>query len=264
MAETDPQPIEPYAALAAGYDLVMAHVDYETWADYVLDLLLEHAPDTRSILELGCGTGSLALALQERADEITDAPAGFEYLATDASPEMIRVARAKARLAGRAAGNLTFEVASFTSAIAPRPVDAVLLLYDGLNYLLEEQEVTALLERVASVLRPGGVAIVDQSTPANSINNAEYFQDAGMEGAFSYVRRSTFDRVRNHHVTEFDMVIEGKAFTERHVQRAYDLEEVRALVETSPLAEVAVYDGFSTDPAGAGAERLHWVLRQPG
>ena len=264
MESEEPRVVEPYTALAAGYDVVMEHVDYELWADYVTDLLLEHAPDTRSILELGCGTGTLALALQERAEEVTGTPAGFEYLATDASAEMIRVARAKARLAGRAAGNVTFEVADFASTEAPRPVDAVLLLYDGLNYLLKEEEVARMLARVAAVLRPGGVAILDQSTPANSINNEAFFSDEGQAEDFSYVRRSSYDRETNLHVTEFDLAVEGERFVEHHVQRAYELDEIRTLIEASPLAVEAVYDGFSLDPAGDDAERLHWVLRQPG
>src|SRR5690606_26528981 len=81
-------PTPPYDALAAGYDVVMAHVDYAEWADHVLDLLDAHGAAPRSILELGCGTGSLAIELHERGP--------FRYLGTDRSAAMVRVARAKA------------------------------------------------------------------------------------------------------------------------------------------------------------------------
>ena len=52
-------------------------------------------------------------------------------------------------------------------------------MYDGLNYLLDLDAVTALLVSVRDVLAPGGVAIIDQSTPANSENHADGFDDAG-------------------------------------------------------------------------------------
>lgn len=256
-------PTPPYTALAAGYDLVMAHVEYDAWAEYVLDLLDRHAPRTASVLELGCGTGTLALELQARAPAFTGRPRGFRYLGTDGSEAMIRVARAKARLAGRQAGDLRFEVADFTAFAVPEPFDAALLLFDGLNYLLEPEPIAALLAQVHAALRPGGVFLVDQSTPANSLHNAPYFEDEGAADAFAYVRTSRYDPASRLHTTTFELTVEGKAFREEHVQRAYDREEVEALVAASPLEVVAAYDGFTLEPPHADSERIHWVLRRP-
>ena len=258
MAVPDPS-VPPYDALAAGYDVVMAHVDYGEWAEYVLDLFEEHEAWPESVLELGCGTGSLALEMQERGPH-----GGFRYLATDRSPAMIRVARAKAKLQGRSAGSLRFDVADFTDFEFAQRFDAVLLLYDGVNYLLEDEEVAVMLAHAHDVLAPGGVFILDQSTPANSLNNAEYFGDEGEAEAFAYVRRSAYDPATRLHTTEFDMTVEGETYTEQHVQRAYRLAEVTALVEASSLDVVAAYDGFTTEPATEASERIHWVLRRPG
>jgi len=260
----DPERTPPYSALAAGYDLVMEHVDYALWADHVLDLLESFAPDATALLELGCGTGTLALEIQEHAPEFTGRPGGFRYLGTDAAERMVAVAREKARYVGRRAGDLRFDVADFTTFAVDEPFDAVLLLYDGLNYLLEEAQIAALLARVHDALRPGGVFILDQSTPANSINNAAYFTDEGEADGFAYARRSHYDAEARLHTTEFDLTVQGETFHERHVQRAYTLEEVRAVVAASPLAEAAAFDEFSLEPATAETERVHWVLRRPG
>ena len=48
--------VNAYSALAQVYDMVMDHVDYEGWADYILHLVEEHSskedtPDLH-ILEL--------------------------------------------------------------------------------------------------------------------------------------------------------------------------------------------------------------------
>ena len=85
----DAREAAPYTLLAEGYDAVMAYVDYAAWAEYVHFLLERHHPRTRDVLELGCGTGSLALALQPLG--------GYRYRATDASEAMLAVARRKAR-----------------------------------------------------------------------------------------------------------------------------------------------------------------------
>jgi SAM-dependent methyltransferase len=256
MSAPDPS-VDPYDALAAGYDVVMAHVDYEGWAEYVLDLFEEHGVEPQSVLELGCGTGSLALELVERLG------ADLRYLATDRSPSMIRVARAKAKGVRQNALTLRFDVADFTSFVFKERFDVALLLYDGLNYLLEDADVAALLRHAHDALVPGGTFIVDQSTPANSVNNAEFFGDEGEVDRFAYVRRSRYDEVSRIHTTEFELTIDGETYAERHRQRAYGIDEVEALVAASPLDIVAAYDGFTLDPATADSERVHWVLRRP-
>ncbi|MEM9999175.1 MAG: class I SAM-dependent methyltransferase [Bacteroidota bacterium] len=244
---------DPYTALAAGYDVVMAHVDYDDWAAYIEDLLAAHTPQAETVLELGGGTGSLAFALQ---------PYGpYRYLATDGASAMVRVAQAKRPLHPDA--HVRFRVADFSSldpAALGAPFDVVLLLYDGLNYLLDEDDVARLFADVAGLLADGGVFIVDQSTPANSLNNADYFHDEGGADAFAYVRTSAYDAEARLHTNAFRLTVQGETYEETHVQRAYTLVEMRALIAASPLREVAAYDGFSDDPATAETERIHWVL----
>lgn len=248
---------DPYTALATGYDAVMSHVDYPAWAAYVQRLLREHAPDTASIIELGCGTGALAVALQPYGPP----PDGYAYRAFDGSEAMLAVARETARHAGRP---VTFERADFREPVPGPPADAVVLVYDGLNYLLDPDDVALLFRNVHDALVPGGVAVVDQSTPANSLNHADGFDDAGETDAFRYLRTSRFDPASNLHTTEFTLTYPSGARTvETHVQRAYGLDEVRALVEASPLVELAAYDGFEHDAADDDSERVHWVLRRP-
>jgi hypothetical protein len=140
----------------------------------------------------------------------------------------------------------------------------VLLLYDGLNYLTEKAPVRAFLRCAYAALAPGGLLIFDQSTPANSVNNAAYFEDEGEAEGFAYVRHSTYDPVRKLHTTTFDLTVEGQYFHERHVQRAYTLGEIRALIRETDFEEVAVYDRITEGRATEASERLHWVLRRRG
>lgn len=249
-------PSAPYSVLAAGYDAVMAHVDYPFWAGFVRDLLARHAPHAQSVVELGAGTGSLALALQP----LGPPPDGFAYRAFDGSAAMVAVARATVDVPA------TFDVLDFRAPVPGPPADAVLLLYDGLNYLTEPSDVAALLASVRGALapaadgRPGGVAVIDSSTPANSINHADAFDDEGVTDAFAFRRTSLYDEATRLHTTTFEIQTpDGTVHVERHVQRAWSMAELRALAAAAGLREVAAYDDFTTEPATDRTERVHWV-----
>jgi len=45
------------------YDRVMRGVDYDTWAEYLLNLAVQYEFDHSSLCDLACGTGSMALVL---------------------------------------------------------------------------------------------------------------------------------------------------------------------------------------------------------
>ncbi|MGB3543035.1 class I SAM-dependent DNA methyltransferase, partial [Rubrivirga sp.] len=245
---------DPYSALAAGYDAVMAHVDYPGWADYLEDVIREHHPDARSIVELGCGTGTLAVALQPLGPD-----GGYEYRGYDGAPAMVEVARRAALEAGR---SVPFETADFLEPVPGPPADVIVLVYDGLNYLLDLEDVETMLGHIRDGLAPGGIAIVDQSTPANSVNHPDSFDDIGEAGAFRYVRSSAYDAETRLHTNTFTLTDPktGRRTTETHVQRAYGLEEVRGAIGRAGLHIVAAYDGFEVDAATEESERVHWVL----
>jgi len=248
------QRAEPYSVLASGYDAVMAHVDYRAWASHARRLLTLHRPEAIDVLELGSGTGALARELQP----LGPLPDGFRYRASDASLAMLDAARSASR-----GLPLTFEQVDFRSVPPAPPADAVLLLYDGLNYLVDESDVRRLFASVAGALRAGGVFLFDQSTPSNSLRHAGGFDDAGATGAFDYVRTSRYDRAEKLHRTTFRISFpDGAEVVEEHVQRAYAIREIRSLLSESPLDVVASYDGMSLRPAHRRSERVHWVARR--
>jgi len=100
---------------------------------------------TNRILELGCGTGSTALQLADAVET---------YLATDISPEMIRIAEERAAQAP--IPGLRFVVAT-ADTISPDegPFDAVL----GFNYIHLTQDVPATLAKIRSLLPADGLFI---------------------------------------------------------------------------------------------------------
>ena len=101
-------------------------------------------PDMQ-VLEIGCGTGSTAIA---------HAPYVANIRATDISEKMIEIAKGKATAAG--VQNVTFEtLPSEDLGVPDESVDAVLAL--SLLHLLEDKD--AVIARIHDMLRPGGIFV---------------------------------------------------------------------------------------------------------
>jgi SAM-dependent methyltransferase len=97
-------------------------------------------PEDR-VLELGCGTGTMAVRLAKGVQH---------YRATDFSARMIAIARAKP-----APESLEFQVSSAETAFAGGPFDAIC----AFNLLHLVDDMHALLAQVHDTLPPGGVLI---------------------------------------------------------------------------------------------------------
>lgn len=99
------------------------------------------------VLEIGCGTGSLAMRL---------APHAAQYHGLDISREMIRIARDKA--VKQNVGNVSFHVGPFDQTFdqfEPGSLDGI-CAYSILHLLEDRQDA---LQRIYALLKPGGFFI---------------------------------------------------------------------------------------------------------
>ena len=96
---------------------------------------------TDRVLEIGCGTGGIAIRL---------APHVADYTATDYSTEMVRIAKAKP-----GPDNLRFGVATAQTALDAGPFDAIC----AFNVLHLVEDLPGLLGDIYRELEPGGLLI---------------------------------------------------------------------------------------------------------
>ncbi len=126
----------------ADHGLRLPHVR-EAWKNLLSDTLAEK--ENASVLDIGCGTGSLSILLAEMAYQVTGA---------DFSPEMIAIARAKATKANQ---DIQFHImdAAFPTFEAHK-FDIILCRH--LLWALPEPE--SVLERWIKLLKPAGCLLL--------------------------------------------------------------------------------------------------------
>jgi len=140
---------ETYRKFARYYDVYAGGFDAD------LPLYLSLCEPSDRILEVGCGTGRVLKALLH---------AGYHVAGIDTSPEMLRIAedklanylsRGKLKLYCGSLGDVAFDV-SF---------DRILVTWFTFNYLFEDRERRAFLNRALSTLGPNGLIAMDLFFP---------------------------------------------------------------------------------------------------
>ena len=145
-----------YSILAPVYDKLNDTVDYSLWADYIEECFKKFSPEKeiKSVLELGCGTGSMTLELARR---------GYDMTALDISEEMLSVAENRVREAGLK--DVLFVESDMCGFELYGTVDAVICCLDGINHLLSREELLECFALVNNYLEDGGVFVFDVNTP---------------------------------------------------------------------------------------------------
>lgn len=248
-----------YSVLADIYDIVMSDVDYETWADYLDEIILMHQPTTRSILELACGTGTIALSLEE-----LDC---YKITATDGSPDMIRIAKQKA---AKTNSEIDFKTMNFLHLSFQETFDMVYMVFDSLNYLHTKEDIIQLHKDVKDILNPGGIFVYDFTTPRNSRKAIHFLnnESKNINSQFRYHRESSFNAKERIHTNRFHIekldessgdIIEK--FEEQHQQKIYTLDEIKSVIDDTDFKIVQAYDGFELKPAHRKSLRITMVLQ---
>lgn len=238
---------EPFTALARVYDAIMADVEYDDWAAFILRLAFDRGWPGGRLLDLGCGTGNATAPMVQR---------GFEVVGVDASAAMLAVARRKLP-------SVRFQRGDFRRLRVRGRFGLVYSVFDALNNLLEPEGFVAAARRVRRLLVPGGLFVFDINT---TVGLRDLWEGGRVEGwagdvyyrwVHSYDSRSGLARVEAFCETE------DGAFTEVHLERPYDPPELRALLSGVGFEAVEAVTYPSGRPAPQDAARV-WVLaRRP-
>jgi SAM-dependent methyltransferase len=116
-------------------------------AKYIAGLIERHKPDTTTVLEIACGTGTIMRLLS----------ASYDVTGLDSSRPMLAIARKKLP-------HVRFFRQDMTSFRIARRFDAIICVFDSINHLLRFADWRKVFRRVAWHLKDDGVFIFDINT----------------------------------------------------------------------------------------------------
>lgn len=297
--------MEAYTDFAQVYDELMDETPYEEWCDYLVALLKKHgfaendtnvtngksetegggtgadtasesvkknlAQERNTILDLGCGTGTLTELFAGR---------GYDMIGIDNAEEMLQIALEKRERSGLPILYLLQDMREFELY---GTVGAVISVCDSLNYLLEDEDILKTFRLVNNYLYPRGLFLFDFNTVykyAQMIGDttiAENREDC------SFIWENYYHEAEE--INEYDLTIfvagnrcesgAGKPndgeqaesiwfqrFQEVHYQRGYRLEQMKDFLAQVGLSFVEAIDADTHGEVTGESGRIYVVARK--
>lgn len=244
--------MESYTVLAEFYDQLTTDVPYQHWADYIEKQFSRQNVPVHTIVELGCGTGTLAAILAGR---------GYQVTAVDLSPEMLSVAAEKC-------GGLDVQLVcqDMSRLAVPAQTDAVICCLDSLNYVTRPDQVQRTFQRVFESLKPGGIFLFDVKTPlALEGADGQVYIDENEE--LYCVWRGEYDkrrRICGYGIDLFVLQDDGSWWRdgEYHQEYAYTMEELTGWLGEAGFRQIKQFGALRLSAPRADEERVFFTARK--
>ena len=244
-----------YDALAASYDELMADVEYRRRADALARQFRRSPIPVETVLDLACGTGTIACLLAAR---------GYRVIAVDGSEEMLTQAARKAAALERPP---LFLHQSMPQLDLYGTVDAAICCLDSLNYLTRPADVQRTFRRLHLFIAPGGLLVFDINTVAKlAALDGQVFldetEDAYCVWRAEYSRRR---RVCSYFMDIFRLEEESGLWErgeELHEERAYTPEELTSYLRDAGFTQIKQYGNLKHRPPKPGEDRIFFTARK--
>ncbi|OIO98695.1 MAG: hypothetical protein AUK03_00915 [Anaerolineae bacterium CG2_30_64_16] len=245
----------------AAYDRNARFFDAD-YADYLDDLPTIEAFAQRTggpLLELGCGTGRLAIPL---------AQAGYQVTGVDLSPAMVTIARDKAARAG-VTQRVTLIQGDYTDTPLGGPYRLAFVVMNTFLHLLSQADQLAALRHWAAHLTAGGLLLIDVMYP--DVAHLASF-DGRLELEKSWTDKETGHTVMKQlartvdlaeqtlHVTLVydEVALDGQL---RRILAPFDLRylwrfEAELLLKQAGFALEAIYGDWGLSPFESTSDRM--------
>jgi len=237
-----------YDILGKYYDQIMG--DQLESAGCVRKLLLEHYPQARTVLDLGCGTGAILSHLVQY----------YDVTGVDLSTTLLAMARKKLP-------RIPFYQADMKSFDLGCSFDAVICLRDSVNHLRRITDWQRAFARVHRHLNPGGLFVFDIHTESKlrrlalSEPRVHQFEDHLMVIDVS----STANGLTAWHLKVFEQIRAGVYHSSEETihEKSFRLGWIRSALREAGFKAIRTFD-LERGKVSAGSERIHVVCRRSG
>lgn len=226
------------------YDIFYQDKPYADEAAFVHRCLQRHVHgECRHLLEIACGTGRHAFELEKY---------GYEIVATDYSPDLLKVAR---RRAAEKNSKVEFILQDMRELALPgKAFDAAYSLFDSIGYVQTNKAIGKMLEAVSAHLKPNGLFLFEFWHAAAMLRNFEPVRERRWKtasGELVRVATTRLDVTRQlAEVTyRIDEIVNGDSnhLEETQVNRYFLVQEMASYLEAHRFKPLEFLPAYADD-----------------
>ncbi|MBS1477426.1 MAG: class I SAM-dependent methyltransferase [Acholeplasmatales bacterium] len=214
-----------YKGFSYYFDQIMEYIDYHDW----LSFTKQYVKQDKRILDLACGSGTLAVLLSVE---------GFKVDGLDLSAEMIGLANDKFKAYHILNTLYTCDMSSFS---LPRKYDAVTCYFDSVNHLPTIEHVKQMMNCVYEALNENGLFLFDvfSKSKYDEMDNTDISEDFD---DFSYNWKI---KLKKPNILTHDITIKADSFIhEIYNEYYYDLND---FIDKSKFEIIKICGDFNDD-----------------
>lgn len=237
-----------YKTFAAFYDSLTENVDYKVRSEYISNFFSRYKPEGHNVLDLACGTGTIAYHLSNM---------GYNVTGIDLSEDMLVVAGQKCN------GSVSFIKADISNFSLENKYDYCVCSLDSINHLKNLSQVKDCFNCVSDSLVNGGVFVFDVNTVYKHSevlsNNTFVFDEEDFFLCWDneYLGDNTVRELLDFFVFNGENY---DRYSEEIIEKAYELDEIiDALCDFEVLG---IYDELTTNDVNNKTERAYFVCRK--
>ncbi|WP_202080717.1 class I SAM-dependent DNA methyltransferase [Caldalkalibacillus salinus] len=244
-----------YQHLAYVYDQLMHDVPYDQWLTFLNEVCARHHHQINAVIDLGCGTGSIAIPLVQQ---------GYKVTGIDLSETMLAVAQEKASNTGV---DVQWIHQDMTELDLGTQYDTIISFLDSLNYVTEPSQLQACFHRVYQHLTDDGLFIFDVHSmyKMRHIFGETLFgtNDEALSLLWQCWIETDTDTVE-HDLTYFVQHTDNQyiRYDEVHTQRGYEEDLLRRWLEEVGFDILQVVADLTWNPPQQDSERLFFICKK--
>ncbi|ABR47803.1 Methyltransferase type 11 [Alkaliphilus metalliredigens QYMF] len=248
---------EQYGEFAYLYDRLMEDVNYPQWIDYIEEIFKRENLTEKEVLELACGTGNITMPLAKR---------GYRITASDLSQDMLTVAHEKS-LENHV--DVVFVNQNMAEIEFHRQFPCILCLCDGINYVIEPEDLMDTYQGIYEHLQEGGLFIFDIS----SYYKLKYVLGEHTFGEnlddLVYLWENSFDEEDEIIEMNLTFFTQGKdkgqcyeKFEETHFQKAYQATHLVQMLKAVGFSQISTQEAFTFESVKEQTERIFFICKK--
>ena len=241
-----------YKEAAGFYDRLTSDVNYEKYAEFFSAIFDKHIKKhPHSIVDLGCGTGNLTIAMAEK---------GYDMTGVDSSSEMLSSAYSK-----KSPGILWINQ-NFTELDLFGTYDAAVSLLDCINHMLDDDSVRKYFRHMRNFIEHDGLFVFD-------INSEYKFNHVYKDNVFysvdedlSYIWQNDYNSATG--ICTMDITFYKKdgdiyeRFDTVNKEKSYSISHLSELLGESGFAIEALYSDCVMEEPTDSEKRIFLVCRR--